>query len=240
MFTISNPPRSLEERHRAISNLCLADRENNFTVNMWHPATSCTGINCRQHPLFRSKQCVDDYTTLMHGSWGCWNESLYAEERARETVEETRKRLEAEAAREKQRAIAAEALRQAQYSQELAFRQSLKAPKAVRGAAPPPKKLILAPCKWLYAIDGKDGCFSNKPCSECWGHEYTDAKGEFRAPHKCEYVHQNQPEWKSEWNVLPVTRDRWRPAAPKSENRFEGLSQKGPAKKARAAGPSDW
>ena len=198
-----------------------------FTVQMWHPTNACTGEKCPWHPLFSGRQSVVDYDRFVNGSWGALNDMWYEEDHAAETALEARERLEAEAARERERAIVAEALRQSQYAQELAFRQSLGQKKPVKGAVAP-KKLILAPCKWLYAVNGQDGVFSSRPCSECWGHEYTNAKGEFRAPHKCLYVHQGDPEWKAEWNALALPRDRWRPAAlPKVPARFDCLGQKG-------------
>jgi hypothetical protein len=237
MFT---PPCSIDEH--VIHDRLLYDAKcrGTFTVDMWHPVTSCTGIKCPWHPLFTSIDEVNDYNLFMI-SWSELNELAFAEDLARETEVERVERELRDAELAEQERIQAEVIRQELYARDLAFRQSLKAPRPIRGVAPPPKKLILAPCKWIYAIDGKDGCFSHKPCSECWGHEYTNAKGQFNAPHKCEYIHPNQPEWKAEWMALPLTRDRWHaPAAPKSENRFENFVQKGSSKRDRPVGPREY
>jgi hypothetical protein len=218
-----------EQRHRSLSDVCQAQMNGTFTTEMWHPVSLCTG-NCAMHPLLQH-----DYDKFMNYSWGNWNEELFAADRARETAAETAKRIAAEAARDAAAAVEAEAIRQHLYATELAFKQSIGQKKLPKGAEKPAQKLIEQPCKWLYAVPGKDGVFSHKPCAECWGHEYTDAKGIKLAPHKCQYIHPNQPGWKAEWNALMMTRDRWR--APKVEGRFDGLAA--PRSK-KPSGPSGW
>ena len=216
--------------------LSEALRYGTFTVNMWHDVEYCTGENCPWHSVFASRKDVEDSFL----SWHILDERTRAEDLAKETDADRAERIRREIELAEQNRIREEVIRQERYARELEFRQSLKAPKAVRGSAPPSRKLILAPCKWLYAIDGKDGCFSNKPCSECWGHEYTNAKGEFTVKHKCEYVHPNQPEWKAEWSVLPLTRDRWRaPAVATSENRFENIARPSSSRN-RPIGPKEY
>lgn len=206
-----------EARHRSLSDVCQAQMNGTFTTEMWHPASLCTG-NCALHPLLQH-----DYDRFMNSAWGDWNEELYATERERETAAETAKRLAIEAQRETERKLEAEVIRQELYARELAFRQSIGQKKAPKGAKPAPK-LIEEPCKWLYAVPGKDGVFSKSLCSECWGHEYTDAKGVFHAPRKCQYLHPNQAGWKSEWNVLAIVRNAFRSKAEPS--RFESLTKK--------------
>ena len=200
----------------------LAISNGTFRVDMPHHADLCPG-KCKIHFLHTTD--TDKFNTM---SWGCLNDLYFEEQYARESAEQTARRLALQAEREKEERLHQEVIRQTLYAQELAFRQSLGQKKAPRGAPPPERKLIDAPCKWLYAVPGMDGVFSNKPCAECWGHEYTDAKGNYHAPHKCLYIHPNQPEWKPEWNVLPVKRDAWRApkaaAAPKQENRFGALA----------------
>jgi len=218
---------SQEEMHSVMRSFHAAQDDGSFTVQMWHPTNACTGEQCPWHPLFSGRQSVIDYDRFANGCWGGLNDAWFEDDLAAETAEDARERLAAEATRERARAIAAEAHRQAQYAQDLAFYQSLGQKRPVKGAAPAPKKLIQAPCKWLYAVPGQEGVFSARPCSECWGHEYTDAKGEFRAPHKCLYIHRGDPEWKAEWDALPLTRDRWRPAAlPKVGARFDCLASR--------------
>jgi hypothetical protein len=195
--------------HQELSAAVKAQNDGTFTAQMPHPLGICTG-NCPYHPLFQP-----DHDEFMYGFWGKWNDNLFAEDYARETPEQTAKRLALEAARDAAAKVEAEVIRQHLYATELAFKQSIGVKKLPKGAEPlPPRKLILQPCKWLYAVPGVDGVFSNSPCAECWGHEYTDAKGVKLAPHKCLYVHRNQPEWKAEWDALPVTRNHWRAPKP--------------------------
>jgi hypothetical protein len=232
---IFSAPRSSHARVIHYRLLSEEQRNGTFTLNMWHELIDCTGEKCPWHPLFTSHQEVQDSFI----PWHTLHERCTAEDLARETDADREARIRRELELAEQNRIREEVIRQERYARELEFRQSLKAPKAVRGSAPV-KKLILAPCKWLYAIDGKDNCFDNKPCSECWGHEYTNAKGEFTVKHKCEYVHPNQPEWKAEWMALPITRDRWRPpAGPTSENRFENIARPSSSKN-RPVGPREY
>lgn len=214
-MTILSTP---EARHRSLSDVCHAQMNGTFTTAMSHPVSLCTG-NCALHPLLQY-----DYHRFANSAWGDWNEELYAAERERESAAETAKREALEAQREAERKLEAEVIRQELYARELAFRQSIGQKKAPKGAAKPAPKLIEEPCKWLYAVPGKDGVFSKSVCSECWGHEYTDAKGVFHAPRKCQYTHPNQAGWKSEWNTLAIVRNAWRSAKP--ENRFQSLNAK--------------
>lgn len=223
-----------EHRRAATAIAVQAQYDETFSPQMWHPLDICQG-NCPHHPLYQP-----DYDRFMQSQWGDWNEELFAIAHSRETSEETTRRLALEAARDAEAALEAEVIRQRLYARDLEFKQSLGAKKLPRGVAPV-RKLIEQPCKWIYAVPGTSGVFSTKPCAECWGHEYTDAKGIYHAPHKCEYIHQNQPEWKAEWNVLALTRDRWRAAKVAAEpNRFNGLQAKPAKKSAKPSGPSGW
>jgi len=178
-----------------------------FTNTMWHPADLCTGENCNQHTLlnnpilFKMFQAID--------VWGqSWGDFICDEEEEMlnaETDDERVIRLAAITAADEQRLLEQEAIRQAAYAAEVAFRQQLKKRK---GDKEVPK--IPGPCKWLYAVAGKDGVFSNSVCSECWAHDYTDAKGVHKSPRKCEYIHPDEAGWKPEWNSLSVKRDAFR------------------------------
>ena len=209
-------------RREADRSAILAIRTGAFSVDMPHSTELCPG-NCKIHFLHTA-----DTDLFNRCDWGYLNDLYFEEEYSIETAEQTARRLALEAAREENERLSQEVIRQNLYAQELAFRQSLGQKKAVRGTPAPERKLIDAPCKWLYAVPGKDGVFGYSPCAECWGHEYTDAKGKYNEPHKCLYIHTNQPEWKPEWNTLAVRRDAWRgpkpAAAPKQENRFGALA----------------
>lgn len=176
-------------------------------VEHWHPAELCPGA-CRQHPLLTVSLAKMFYD--IEGCGMTWGEFDWRETQAA-LAAETPAQREAREARE-----AAEAARQA--ADFLAARQNAYARdvqiKTTGLRKHATVKKILQPCKWLYAVAGREGVFSNSPCAECWAHEYTDAKGVHKAPRTCPYAHQDEPEWLPEWNSLPCSRDRFRVIAP--------------------------
>ena len=182
-----------------------------FVVDMWHPAELCTGVNCRQHPLLNNSLTLAVFRAIeIDGkSWGTLLCEEEAERLAAETPAQRAERLQREAAQAAQQQVESEIIKQESYLREVEFRHQLKHRKGQHGV-----QKIQQPCKWLYAIPGRDGVFSNSCCAECWAHEYTDAGGRFKAPRKCEYLHPNEPGWLAEWNSLPVTRDKWRAPKP--------------------------
>jgi hypothetical protein len=187
-----------------------------FTTDMWHPADMCDGNNCSQHILLNNPVLFEMFQAIdVRGqSWGVFSDIDEMEMLEAETDEERDTRLAAIAGREEQRRLEHEAIRQAAYVAEVAFRQQLKKQK---GQKEVPK--IPHPCKWLYADPEKEHVFKNSVCAECWAHDYTDAKGVHKSPRKCEYLHPDEDGWKPEWNSLPVRRDKFHipkaaPAAP--------------------------
>ena len=204
---VMTPPATELSRYEALFQLNDKLNAGESIVEQWHPVGLCQG-GCSQHPLltgplFKMFRDVDVYGM----SWGefDWRETQVALNAETPAAREAREAREAAAAAK----LAAEmmAARQNAYARDVQIKTT-----GLRKNAT--VKKIVQPCKWLYAVTGRDGSYSNSPCAECWAHEYTDAQGVHHVKHTCPYVHQDEPEWLPEWNSLPCTRDRFRVIAP--------------------------
>ena len=198
-----------EARMRAL----LDSQENGtFTVKMWHPVSFCTG-GCSQHPLVEQSETFTIRESDTY-PWGDWAYDGVMEALAKETEQARTERLRKEELAEQENLKRAEALKQAQYAEQCKFKSSLGLKRGQKAAK------IAQPCKCLYELKGR-GYTSTKVSSECWAHQYTDAKGIFKAPHTCQYLHPGEEGWLSEWSNLPCPRVNFRIAPPK--NRLDCL-----------------
>jgi len=201
------PPK---DRYSALIAMNDARNAGRFSVQMWHNPEDCTG-NCPYHPLIHTQlaECFSVFETSLKGyggkGWGCVTYDDALAELEAETPVQKAERLAREEAEKALRLIESQVIRQGAYVDEVAFRQQLKKKK---GDKTVPK--IPAPCKWLYAVPGKNGVFSSIPVAQCWAWKYDDARGVHNEPCKCEYMHQDEPGWKPEWNSLPCVRNRWK------------------------------
>ena len=183
---------------------CLDTLENGtFTVAVWHPADWCTG-GCSMHPLVSSaKLALNAILKSDLYPWGNWSYDGVLAELQKESLAERSARLAKEELVEQENVKRSEAIKQAAYADQCKFKASLGLRRGQKA------QKIAQPCKCLYELKGR-GYTSTKVISECWGHEYTDAKGIFKAPRTCQYLHPGEQGWLSEWASLPCQRMQFR------------------------------
>lgn len=173
--------------------------------NVPHSVHACPGVEagCRFHPL--ASRAISDALYADHLGWD-WADIF------QDDLDEMERRDQAPAA-----LAAAERKKAEEDAAILAYQQQLIAERnAIRVHASCNRKgavqinKIQQPCKKLYSCEGggKDGGVARPTTkhvsSECWAHEYTDAKtGKKVVKHVCQWLHPGEAGWLPEW-----TKDR--------------------------------
>ena len=182
---------------------CIKDTPDNIGINDIYDVYWCCNACDNDHIFYFADV---PYPTQRPASGNLWSD-IFDEDfiKTPQQIAEQKQRLEEHY---QQLELQGLAHRIVDYSNTITSKNKIAIKIAAKHHTAAPSK-IMEPCRFLYTPS--DNVFVKTVCSECWAYEYTHpVTKQFVSVHQCLRLHPGEEGWKSEWNTLPLPRNKMR------------------------------